>query len=118
MKSFIEDGSTLKNDALDLEGAETQQPKLDSETKQVRIFILKILTLEYILLIFFFTRFHEIFQVVRMLISIVLTFIICWAPLLIFNVLHAFAVVAPDGWHNSSSKHLKSIFSLLAYCNR
>ena len=116
MKSFIEDGSALKNDALDLEGAETQQPKLDSETKQVRIFIFKIF--DFRVLLFFFTRFHEIFQVVRMLISIVLTFIICWAPLLIFNVLHAFAVVAPEGWHTSSSKHLKSIFSLLAYCNR
>ena len=37
MKSFIEDGSALKNDTLDnLEGSEIQQPKLDSETKQVR----------------------------------------------------------------------------------
>ena len=38
MKSFIEDGSALKNDALDnLEGSEIQQPKLDNETKQVRL---------------------------------------------------------------------------------
>ena len=52
MKSFIEDGSALKNDALDLEGAETQQPKLDSETKQVRIFILKYFDCRVLLLFF------------------------------------------------------------------
>ena len=58
-------------------------------------------------------------KVVRMLISIVLTFVICWGPLLIFNVLQAFGVIGDTyGYLLGIEKHLKSIFSLLAYFNR
>ena len=54
-----------------------------------------------------------------MLISIVLTFVICWGPLLIFNVLQAFGVIGDTyGYLLGIEKHLKSIFSLLAYFNR
>lgn len=61
---------------------------------------------------------NETKQVIRMLISIVITFVICWCPILIFNVLHAFGTVEQfmgglGGWE----KHLKSIFSLMAYLN-
>ena len=58
----------------------------------------------------------NVFQVVRMLISIVITFVICWGPLLIFNVLQSFEIVG--NFLIGMEKHLKSIFSLLAYFNR
>ena len=51
-----------------------------------------------------------------MLISIVITFVICWGPLLIFNVLQSFEIVG--NFLIGMEKHLKSIFSLLAYFNR
>jgi hypothetical protein len=51
-----------------------------------------------------------------MLISIVVTFVICWGPLLIFNVLQAFGYIG--NYLLGTEKHVKSIFSLLAYFNR
>ena len=60
-----------------------------------------------------------------MLISIVFLYVICWAPLLMFNVLHSFANTIPQKswWHipeqlHNEHKHLKTAFSLMAYFNR
>lgn len=51
-----------------------------------------------------------------MLISIVFTYIICWTPLLTFNVLQAFGYI--DDQLMGGAKHCKTIFSLMAYFNR
>lgn len=56
------------------------------------------------------------FQVIRMLISIVVVYIVCWGPLLTFNVLQSFGYI-----HNfllGAEKHLKTTFSIMAYFNR
>ena len=41
---------------------------------------------------------------------------LCWAPLLIFNVLQAFGYI--DDFLMGTVKHLKTAFSLMAYFNR
>jgi hypothetical protein len=51
-----------------------------------------------------------------MLISIVILFVVCWAPLLIFNVLQAFGIV--DNFLIGSVKYVKTTLSLMAYFNR
>ena len=54
-----------------------------------------------------------------MLIIIVSMYILCWGPLLVFNVLQAFEVVGDGlGYIHDWDKHSKTIFSLLAYLNR
>ena len=58
---------------------------------------------------------EETKQVVRMLISIVVVYIICWAPLLTFNLIQSFGYI--DTHLMATEKHLKTAFSLMAYVN-
>jgi hypothetical protein len=51
-----------------------------------------------------------------MLISIVVMFIVCWGPLLTFNVLQSFGYVGK--YLLGTEKYLKTAFSLMAYFNR
>jgi len=51
-----------------------------------------------------------------MLISIVILFIVCWAPILVFNVLQSFGVI--DFNLIGTNKYAKTTFSLMAYFNR
>ncbi len=60
--------------------------------------------------------FFPFFQVVRMLIAIVVTYVICWGPLLIFNVLQAFGYIGD--FLLGFEKHTKTAISLMAYFNR
>ena len=54
-----------------------------------------------------------------MLILIMLVFFICWAPILIFNLLAAFGLLGPDNMGTGDiTKHIKTVFSLMAYLNR
>ena len=53
-----------------------------------------------------------------MLIFIVVLFVACWGPLLLFNVLHSFGLVGTYGFLIGTEKHLKTAFSLMAYFNR
>ena len=55
-------------------------------------------------------------QVVPMLLVVVLVFIICWTPLLVFEVLQSFDVIPNQLFDHH--KHIKTVFSLLAYFNR
>ena len=55
-------------------------------------------------------------RIIPMLVLVVIIFIICWAPLLIFNVLQAFNIIPTQLFDNL--KHLKTGLSLLAYFNR
>ena len=53
------------------------------------------------------------------LILIMLVFFICWAPILVFNLLAAFGVLGQDNMGTGdTTKHLKTVFSLMAYLNR
>ena len=55
-------------------------------------------------------------QLIRMMVAVVVFFLVCWAPLLIFNALQslgAFAVHVPG-----PIKHFKTAFDLMAYANR
>lgn len=58
---------------------------------------------------------EETRQVVRMLIAIVITYVVCWGPLLIFNVLQSFEYVG--NYLMGFEKHAKTVFSLMAYFN-
>ena len=51
-----------------------------------------------------------------MLAMVVIVFILCWSPILIFEALQAFDVI--HWWITGSLKHAKTCFSLLAYFNR
>ena len=51
-----------------------------------------------------------------MLIFIVILFIACWAPLLIFNVLQSFGII--DTYLIGAAKYVKTALSLMAYFNR
>ena len=51
-----------------------------------------------------------------MLVSIVVVFMFCWTPLLVFNVLQAFGAISLQ--IGGAAKHVKTAFSLLAYFNR
>jgi hypothetical protein len=51
-----------------------------------------------------------------MLIFIVILFVACWAPLLIFNVLQSFGVI--DTYLIGAVKYVKTALSLMAYFNR
>ena len=64
-------------------------------------------------------NFKYILQIINMLILIMLVFFICWAPILIFNLLAAFSLLGPDNMGTGdTTKHLKTVFSLMAYLNR
>ena len=68
-------------------------------------------------LIFILTNLHvDPFQIVPMLVIVVLIFIACWTPLLVFNVLQSFDIIPPQLF--GILKHLKTTFSLTAYFNR
>ena len=51
-----------------------------------------------------------------MLISIVVTYLLCWGPLLTFNVLQSFGFI--NSYLLGTEKHVKTVFSLMAYFNR
>ena len=51
-----------------------------------------------------------------MLIFIVILFVACWAPLLIFNVLQSFGII--DTYLIGAVKYVKTALSLMAYFNR
>ena len=51
-----------------------------------------------------------------MLVMVVTVFILCWTPILIFEVLQAYDII--DIQMFGSIKHTKTIFNLLAYFNR
>lgn len=59
--------------------------------------------------------FLSLFQVVKMLVAIIVIFVICWAPLLINNVLIAFEVLPV--LHFGIYKHLREAFFIMAYFN-
>lgn len=54
-------------------------------------------------------------QVVKMLVAVVVLFAICWSPLLIENVLTAYAVLPSPKYE--TFKHLNTAFQLMAYFN-
>ena len=51
-----------------------------------------------------------------MLLMVVVLFIICWSPLLIFDVLQSFDIIPAQLF--DEYKHVKTFASLLAYLNR
>ena len=55
-------------------------------------------------------------QVIHMLVVIIVTFIACWTPYLIINVLQSFGVMHMQ--LHGITKHLKTTFTLTAYLNR
>ena len=58
-------------------------------------------------------------QVIHMLLLILLVFFLSWAPILIFNLLASFELLGQDNKGTSTStKHIKTAFSLLSYINR
>ncbi|XP_069997661.1 somatostatin receptor type 5-like [Penaeus vannamei] len=56
----------------------------------------------------------EVHQVVSMLVVVVVLFVLCWAPILVVNVLKAYAVLPSYG---PTLKHVVSAAELLSYCN-
>ena len=54
-----------------------------------------------------------------MLILIMLLFFLCWSPILTFNLLASFELLGADNMGTSTTtKNLKTAFSLLSYSNR
>ncbi|XP_047500271.1 kiSS-1 receptor-like [Penaeus chinensis] len=53
-------------------------------------------------------------QVVSMLVVVVVLFVVCWAPILVVNVLKAYAVLPS---YSTALKHVVSAAELLCYCN-
>ena len=53
-----------------------------------------------------------------MLFVIIVVFVLCWLPFLLFNVLQAFGVVELQLQKNPNAKHTKTAFTLMAYLNR
>ena len=52
-----------------------------------------------------------------MLVAVVVLFVICWAPLLILNVLYAYKVL--DKYNpEEGNKNIHSTFTVMAYSNR
>ena len=66
------------------------------------------------------SREKEMKQVIYMLILIMFLFLLCWAPILVFNLLAAFDVLGEGNYGGTASntKHVKTFFSLLSYANR
>ena len=56
------------------------------------------------------------FQVVPMLGMVVIVFILCWTPILIFEVLQSFGIIGTQIF--GIVKHTKTVLSLLSYFNR
>merc|ERR1719336_1878870 len=57
----------------------------------------------------------QIRKVVPMLAMVVLVFLLCWSPILLFELLQSFDIV--NWWITGGLKHTKTCFSLLAYFN-
>lgn len=58
---------------------------------------------------------HILLQVIKMLVAVVIVFIICWAPILINNILVAFAVL-PE-LSIPPYKYMREAFHLMSYAN-
>jgi hypothetical protein len=56
-------------------------------------------------------------QVIKMLVAVVALFVLCWAPLLILNVLYAYGVVSKYS-NDGEIKNIQSGFTVMAYSNR
>ncbi|GLG99023.1 Uncharacterized protein GBIM_05568, partial [Gryllus bimaculatus] len=54
-------------------------------------------------------------QVIKMLVAVVVLFVVCWAPLLVLNVLRAYGVVPANA--PGAPKHAATAFHLMAYFN-
>ncbi|XP_067005355.2 QRFP-like peptide receptor [Anabrus simplex] len=54
-------------------------------------------------------------QVIKMLVTVVVLFVICWAPLLVYNVLKAYDVIPSQA--PGPVKHMGAAFHLMAYFN-
>ena len=50
-----------------------------------------------------------------MLVAVVVLFVICWAPLLVLNVLYAYEAVDK---YSGVNKNIQSAFTVMAYSNR
>ncbi|MPC85959.1 hypothetical protein E2C01_080765 [Portunus trituberculatus] len=50
-----------------------------------------------------------------MLIVVVVLFIVCWAPILVLNILQSFKLVPNI---DVRTMHLRTVLDLLSYCNR
>lgn len=72
-------------------------------TSPVKLSTKRLLTLAYIL------------QVIKMLIAIIVVFIICWAPILVNNVLVSFEIL--PFLHIGYYKHMREAFYVMAYAN-
>ncbi|XP_033607416.1 pyroglutamylated RF-amide peptide receptor [Cryptotermes secundus] len=55
-------------------------------------------------------------QVIKMLVAVVALFVLCWAPLLILNVLYAYGVVSKYS-NDVEIKNVQSGFTVMAYSN-
>ena len=54
-----------------------------------------------------------------MLIMIMLLFFLCWAPILIFNLVASLDLLGEDNKGTAATtKHIKTYFSLISYANR
>ncbi|KAJ9583897.1 hypothetical protein L9F63_021763, partial [Diploptera punctata] len=53
--------------------------------------------------------------VIKMLVAVVVLFVLCWAPLLIMNVLFAYDVY--NKYDGSETKNVHSAFTVMAYSN-
>jgi hypothetical protein len=56
-------------------------------------------------------------QVIKMLVAVVVLFVVCWAPLLILNVLYAYGIVSKYS-NDGDNKNILSAFTVMAYSNR
>lgn len=63
-----------------------------------------------------FDCFMLMLQVIKMLVLIVVVFIVCWAPILILDLLTAFHVLQEHA--TGTLKHIKTTFHLMSYFNR
>ncbi|PSN29862.1 hypothetical protein C0J52_27577 [Blattella germanica] len=54
-------------------------------------------------------------KVIKMLVAVVVLFVLCWAPLLIMNVLYAYEYYNK---YNIETKNFHSAFTVMAYSNR
>jgi hypothetical protein len=52
-----------------------------------------------------------------MLVAVVVLFVLCWAPLLILNVLYAYGVISKYS-NDGDNKNILSAFTVMAYSNR
>lgn len=59
-------------------------------------------------------RWH-LLQVIKMLVTVIVLFAVCWGPLLIDNVLKAFGIV--EYYNYDHLKHVRQAFAVMAYAN-